>query len=164
MIYTILNAVRHEQEAEIVLRAGDLQTITISTNMAGRGTDIRLGQGVAQRGGLHVILTEGHESARIDRQLKGRAARQGSPGSSVIFVTYSDELIQRFLGPIRKSVLRFWLSRRLPGGLRLLKWGFKIAQRKAEKKGRRQRFLLLKQDQEISKNLIGAKAKSTVSK
>jgi len=164
MVYTILNAVRHEQEAEIVLRAGDLQTITISTNMAGRGTDIRLGQGVAQRGGLHVILTEGHESARIDRQLKGRAARQGSPGSSVIFVTYSDELIQRFLDPIRKSVLRFWLSRRLPGGLRLLKWGFKIAQRKAEKKGRRQRFLLLKQDQEISKNLIGAKAKSTVSK
>ncbi len=162
MFHTILNAVRHEQEAEVVLRAGDLQTITIATNMAGRGTDIRLGQGVANCGGLHVILTEGHESARIDRQLKGRAARQGSPGSSVMFVAYSDELIQRFLGPIRKRFLRFCLSKRLPGALMLLSLGFKIAQRKAEKKGRRQRFLLLKQDQEISKNLIGAKAKSSV--
>lgn len=161
MVYTILNAVRHEQEAEIVLRAGDLQTITIATNMAGRGTDIRLGPGAANCGGLHVILTEGHESARIDRQLKGRAARQGSPGSSVVFVAFSDELIQRFLGPIRKRMLKFWLSKRLPGGATLLKLGFKIAQRKAEKKGRRQRFMLLKQDQDITKNLIGAKAKST---
>ena len=163
MVFTILNAVRHEQEAEIVRRAGDLQTITIATNMAGRGTDIRLGQGVANRGGLHVILTEGHESARIDRQLKGRAARQGSPGSSTMFVAYSDELIQRFLGPIRKRLLRFWLQNRLPGGLLLLRWGFGMAQRKAEKKGQRQRFLLLKQDQEISKNLIGAKAKASIS-
>jgi preprotein translocase subunit SecA len=162
MVYTILNAVRHEQEADIVRRAGDLQTITIATNMAGRGTDIRLGQGVANRGGLHVILTEGHESARIDRQLKGRAARQGSPGSSVMFVAYSDELIQRFLGPIRKRLLSVWLSKRLPGGTMLLRYGFKVAQRKAEKKGQRQRFLLLKQDQEISKNLIGAKAKANI--
>jgi preprotein translocase subunit SecA len=162
MFFTILNAVRHEQEAEVVHRAGDLQTITIATNMAGRGTDIRLGQGVANRGGLHVILTEGHESARIDRQLKGRAARQGSPGSSVIFAAYSDELIQRFLGPVRKRLLDFWLSKRLPGAFKFMRLGFKIAQRKAERKGRRQRFLLLKQDQEISKNLIGAKAKSSV--
>ena len=163
MVHTILNAVRHEQEAEIVRRAGELQTITIATNMAGRGTDIRLGQGVAKRGGLHVILTEGHESARIDRQLKGRAARQGSPGSSVIFVAASDELIERYLGSIRKHVLDFWLRKKLPGGLKALHWGFRIAQRKAGKKGRRQRFLLLKQDQEISKNLIGAKTKASAS-
>ena len=130
--------------------------------MAGRGTDIRLGQGVANRGGLHVILTEGHESARIDRQLKGRAARQGSPGSSVVFGSYGDELVERNLGPFSKRFVGFWLSKRLPGGLALLRSAYLIAQRKAEKKGRRQRFLLLKQDQDISKNLIGAKAKSSI--
>src|SRR5690606_24106988 len=82
IVHSILNAKYHQQEAEIVSRAGQRGAVTIATNMAGRGTDIKLGPGVAEIGGLHVIGTERHESRRIDRQLRGRCARQGDPGSS----------------------------------------------------------------------------------
>ena len=95
--YNLLNAVRHEEEARIVAEAGLPGKITIATNMAGRGTDIKLGHGVAKNGGLHVIATERHESGRIDRQLFGRAARQGDPGSAQMFVSLDDELFHRFL-------------------------------------------------------------------
>lgn len=95
--YNLLNAVRHEEEARIVAEAGLPGKITIATNMAGRGTDIKLGQGVADAGGLHVIATERHESGRIDRQLYGRCARQGDPGSVQVFVSMEDEILQRFL-------------------------------------------------------------------
>src|SRR5437660_10647834 len=86
--HNVLNAKFHMQEAEIVARAGQAGTVTISTNMAGRGTDIKLGPSVADRGGLYVIGTERHESRRIDRQLRGRCARQGDPGASRFYVSF----------------------------------------------------------------------------
>src|SRR5437763_2433580 len=94
--HNVLNAKFHMQEAEIVARAGHAGTVTISTNMAGRGTDIKLGSGVADRGVLYVIGTERHESRRIDRQLRGRCARQGDPGGSRFYVTFEDDLMPNF--------------------------------------------------------------------
>jgi preprotein translocase subunit SecA len=94
--HNVLNAKFHMQEAEIVQRAGQAGTVTISTNMAGRGTDIKLGDGVANAGGLFVIGTERHESRRIDRQLRGRCARQGDPGGSRFYVSFEDDLMRNF--------------------------------------------------------------------
>ncbi len=94
--HSVLNAKFHMQEAEIVSRAGLRGAVTISTNMAGRGTDIKLGEGVAELGGLFVIGTERHESRRIDRQLRGRCARQGDPGRSRFYVSFEDDLMRNF--------------------------------------------------------------------
>lgn len=94
--HAVLNAKFHEQEAEIVARAGQRGTVTIATNMAGRGTDIKLGEGVAALGGLHVLATERHEARRIDRQLRGRCARQGDPGSSHFYISLEDDLMRLF--------------------------------------------------------------------
>jgi preprotein translocase subunit SecA len=94
--HNVLNAKYHMQEAEIVARAGQAGTVTISTNMAGRGTDIKLGEGVAKRGGLYVLGTERHEARRIDRQLRGRCARQGDPGASRFYVSFEDDLMRNF--------------------------------------------------------------------
>ncbi|MGI2733708.1 accessory Sec system translocase SecA2 [Bacillus cytotoxicus] len=94
--YQLLNAKSAEQEADLIATAGQKGQITIATNMAGRGTDILLGEGVHELGGLHVIGTERHESRRVDNQLKGRAGRQGDPGSSQFFLSLEDDLIQRF--------------------------------------------------------------------
>jgi preprotein translocase subunit SecA len=94
--HNVLNAKYHRQEAEIVARAGQRGTVTISTNMAGRGTDIKLGDGVPDVGGLHVLGTERHESRRVDRQLRGRCARQGDPGSSRFYVSFEDDLMRNF--------------------------------------------------------------------
>ncbi len=96
IIHSVLNAKYHQQEAEIVARAGQRGGVTIATNMAGRGTDIKLGTGVADAGGLHVIGTERHEARRIDRQLRGRCARQGDPGSSHFFISLEDDLMRLF--------------------------------------------------------------------
>jgi preprotein translocase subunit SecA len=96
LIHSVLNAKYHQQEAEIVARAGQRGAITIATNMAGRGTDIKLGPGVAEVGGLHVLGTERHESRRIDRQLRGRCSRQGDPGSSHFFISLEDDLMRLF--------------------------------------------------------------------
>jgi preprotein translocase subunit SecA len=96
IIHSVLNAKYHQQEAEIVARAGQRGSVTIATNMAGRGTDIKLGPGVADLGGLHVIGTERHEARRIDRQLRGRCARQGDPGSSHFFISLEDDLMRLF--------------------------------------------------------------------
>ena len=96
LIHSVLNAKYHQQEAEIVARAGQRGGITIATNMAGRGTDIKLGPGVADVGGLHVLGTERHESRRIDRQLRGRCSRQGDPGSSHFFISLEDDLMRLF--------------------------------------------------------------------
>ena len=95
--FRLLNAVHHADEATTIAMAGEPRRITIATNMAGRGTDIRLGQGVAAMGGLHVIATERHESGRVDRQLMGRAARQGDPGSAQLFASAEDDLVRRYL-------------------------------------------------------------------
>jgi preprotein translocase subunit SecA len=94
--HTVLNAKYHAQEAEIVAQAGQPGAVTIATNMAGRGTDIVLGEGVAELGGLHIIGTERHESRRIDNQLRGRAGRQGDPGSSQFYLSLEDDLMKRF--------------------------------------------------------------------
>ena len=96
IIHSVLNAKYHEQEAEIIARAGQRGAVTIATNMAGRGTDIKLGPGVAEAGGLHVIGTERHEARRIDRQLRGRCARQGDPGSSHFFISLEDDVMRLF--------------------------------------------------------------------
>ncbi len=94
--HSVLNAKHHRQEAEIVARAGQPGVVTVSTNMAGRGTDIKLGPGVADKGGLLVLGTERHESRRIDRQLRGRCARQGDPGLSVFYLSFEDDLMRNF--------------------------------------------------------------------
>jgi preprotein translocase subunit SecA len=94
--HSVLNAKQHQQEAEIVTRAGERGAVTIATNMAGRGTDIKLSAGVAELGGLHVVGTERHESRRIDRQLRGRCARQGDPGSGQFFISFEDDLMRNF--------------------------------------------------------------------
>ena len=94
--HTVLNAKYHEQEAEIVAGAGQAGAVTIATNMAGRGTDIVLGEGVAELGGLHIIGTERHESRRIDNQLRGRSGRQGDPGSSRFYLSLEDDLMRLF--------------------------------------------------------------------
>jgi preprotein translocase subunit SecA len=96
IVHSVLNAKFHQQEAEIVARAGQRGSVTIATNMAGRGTDIKLGPGIAELGGLHVLATERHESRRIDRQLRGRCARQGDPGSSHFFIALEDDLMRLF--------------------------------------------------------------------
>jgi len=102
--YRLLNAVHHREEARIVAHAGENSAVTIATNMAGRGTDILLGPGVAALGGLHVIASECHEAYRIDRQLFGRCARQGDPGSARGFVSTADELLRRFVpSPVRRA-------------------------------------------------------------
>jgi preprotein translocase subunit SecA len=94
--HNVLNAKNHEREAEIIENAGQLGMVTIATNMAGRGTDIKLGEGVREVGGLHILGTERHESRRIDNQLRGRAGRQGDPGSSRFYISMEDELMRRF--------------------------------------------------------------------
>ncbi|MBK6319089.1 MAG: preprotein translocase subunit SecA [Dehalococcoidia bacterium] len=94
--HEVLNAKQHEREAHIIADAGKNAAVTIATNMAGRGTDIKLGPGIAELGGLHVIGTERHESRRIDNQLRGRAGRQGDPGSSRFFVSFGDDIMKRF--------------------------------------------------------------------
>ena len=101
----VLNAKYHEQEAEIVKDAGQPGQVTIATNMAGRGTDIKLGEGVAEKGGLHIIGTERHESRRIDNQLRGRSGRQGDPGSTRFYISLEDEVMRLFGGERMNSIM-----------------------------------------------------------
>ncbi|HPJ23348.1 MAG TPA: SEC-C metal-binding domain-containing protein, partial [Bacillota bacterium] len=103
--HDVLNAKQHEREAEIVANAGQKYAVTIATNMAGRGTDIKLGEGVKELGGLAVLGTERHESRRIDNQLRGRSGRQGDPGYSRFFLSADDELMRRFGGDRFKRML-----------------------------------------------------------
>jgi preprotein translocase subunit SecA len=135
----VLNAVRHREEASIVSQAGDRGRITLATNMAGRGTDIRLEDGLAEIGGLHVIATEFHEAGRIDRQLFGRCARQGDRGSCRMFFSLEDELYTRFVPQWVQKVVRAcpWM------------WhaALRSAQRAAERQARRQRSAVLRADE-----------------
>ena len=103
--HEVLNAKNHEREAEIIAHAGEQGAITLATNMAGRGTDIKLGEGVKELGGLYVIGTERHESRRIDNQLRGRSGRQGDPGVSQFFVSFEDDLMRRFGSERMKTML-----------------------------------------------------------
>lgn len=104
--HTVLNAKHHEKEAEIIANAGKHAAITIATNMAGRGTDIKLEKGVAELGGLYVMGTTRHQSRRIDRQLRGRCARQGDPGSSKFYVSFEDYLLRLFASPRMTAVIQ----------------------------------------------------------
>jgi preprotein translocase subunit SecA len=142
----VLNAVRHREEAQIVAQAGLRGRITIATNMAGRGTDIRLGHGLAEEGGLHVIATERHESHRIDRQLFGRAARQGDPGSAQPFVSLEDELLVRYLpATVRQRLMES--IRSSPGGRHpVIHSLISLAQRRSERQAFRQRKAVLRMD------------------
>jgi len=103
--HEVLNAKNHEREAQIVAKAGQKGAVTIATNMAGRGTDIKLGEGVRELGGLLIIGTERHEARRIDNQLRGRAGRQGDPGASEFYVSLEDELMRRFGGDKLKGIM-----------------------------------------------------------
>jgi preprotein translocase subunit SecA len=156
--HEVLNARQDKQEADIVAAAGQAGRITVATNMAGRGTDIKLRPEVIEAGGLHVILTEFHESARIDRQLFGRCARQGNPGSIEAIVSLQDELFLRFVGPrlYRFAALLAKCGRgermsRLLGGL--LRWA---AQRNAERVHSRTRRDTVEQDKRFDKSLAFA--------
>lgn len=144
--FNLLNATRHREEAQVVAAAGEPSKITIATNMAGRGTDIKLGKGVAEAGGLHVLATERHEARRIDRQLYGRAARQGDPGSAQAFVSADDELLQRFVpSPLRRQ-LESSVSANRPGTQSLAATSFRYAQFVAQRQAFRQRRQVLKLD------------------
>lgn len=103
--HSVLNAKNHEREAAIIAGAGQKGSVTIATNMAGRGTDIKLGEGVRELGGLVIIGTERHEARRIDNQLRGRAGRQGDPGASQFYVSLEDELMRRFGGDKMKNIM-----------------------------------------------------------
>jgi preprotein translocase subunit SecA len=144
--YRLLNAVRHHEEAQIIADAGQKARITIATNMAGRGTDIKLGPTVAELGGLHVIATERHESGRVDRQLFGRAARQGDPGSAQAFVSIDDELLRRYLHPAIYKQVRAVVKGSLPGKQKLTEGAFKMAQNNAQRLAYRQRSSVLRTD------------------
>ncbi len=145
--HSVLNAKRHAEEAQIVAKAGQRGQVTICTNMAGRGTDIVLGPGVAELGGLHVLGTERHDARRIDRQLGGRAGRQGDPGSYQFMVALDDDLVRR-----RYRRLTLWLRRltrrRRGRPLRnpLLRWFFTVCQWRIERDHLRARIALMDRD------------------
>jgi preprotein translocase subunit SecA len=145
-----LNARQDKEEAETIARAGDRGQITVATNMAGRGTDIHLAQGVAELGGLHVIATERHEARRIDRQLFGRCGRQGDPGTCEAVVSLEDELVTVYI----KKFLQWSADRvlRRPGML-IASWTGKFllcrAQRAAERLHARMRRDLLRMDERL---------------
>ncbi|MHC4695895.1 MAG: preprotein translocase subunit SecA [Planctomycetota bacterium] len=144
--HQVLNAVRHEDEAQIIAQAGQCGAITVATNMAGRGTDIRLGRGMAELGGLHVIAAERHAAGRIDRQLYGRSGRQGDPGSAVAFVSLEDELVTRYV-PTRARLTRLLVSARNGHtGSQFTRSLFRLAQRRAEHLAFAQRKAVLRAD------------------
>ena len=142
--HNVLNAKQHAREAEIVAHAGEASTVTIATNMAGRGTDIKLGPGVKDAGGLAIIGTERHDSRRVDRQLRGRAGRQGDPGSSVFYVSLEDNLLRLFGGERMASLVdKMGLKEGEPLQHPMLSSSIERAQRKVEENnfGIRKRLL-----------------------
>ena len=150
--HSVLNAKHHQQEAEIISRAGERGAVTIATNMAGRGTDIKLGPQIAKQGGLFVIGTERHESRRIDRQLRGRCARQGDPGASKFFVSLEDDLMRLFArgGPISR-ILEKSFEEGIPLEHPLLNKSIESAQKKIENQNYTIRKRLLQYDDVLNK-------------
>ena len=131
--HTVLNAKHHRQEAEIIALAGQKGAVTISTNMAGRGTDIVLGEGVKELGGLHILGTERHESRRIDNQLRGRSGRQGDPGSSRYYLSLEDDLLRIFGGERISYIMdKLGMEEGEPIEHRLISRAIENAQRKVE--------------------------------
>ena len=148
--HQVLNANHIEAEAEIVAHAGLPGKVTVSTNMAGRGTDIKLGEGVAEMGGLHVICTEMHDASRIDRQLFGRCGRQGDPGTYRQYLALDDDLILTGLGPEKAKKMEA-LGERSPGPFDSLHKLFRKSQKKVERRHFRQRKSLMYYEKERKK-------------
>ncbi|MFW5883262.1 MAG: preprotein translocase subunit SecA [Verrucomicrobiota bacterium] len=150
--HTVLNAKFHQQEAEIVSRAGQRGAVTIATNMAGRGTDIKLGEGVKEAGGLLVLGTERHESRRIDRQLRGRCSRQGDPGRTKFFVSLEDNLMRLFAnaGAISKMLDKSFVEGE-PLSHPMLNWSIENAQKKVEQQNYSMRKRTLQYDDVLNK-------------
>ncbi len=157
LLHRVLNASFDKDEADIVSQAGKHSTITVATNMAGRGTDIKLDREARENGGLHVVLTEMHSALRIDRQFIGRAGRQGDPGSAQLFVSLDDELV-RHQTPNLLGYLRALAGSDEVGGTARPQAAaiFRLAQRRAEARGRRMRADVLRHDDWVEKHMPGA--------
>ncbi|MHB8643387.1 MAG: preprotein translocase subunit SecA [Gaiellaceae bacterium] len=145
--HTVLNAKQHEREAEIIVGAGQVGAVTIATNMAGRGVDIKLGEGVREVGGLYVLGTERHEARRIDNQLRGRSGRQGDPGESRFYLSGEDDLVRLFAGDRIKNIMqRFKLPDDQPMEAKILSNQIEGAQKKVEEQNFVARKNVLKYD------------------
>lgn len=145
--HKVLNAKYHAEEAEIISRAGEAGSVTIATNMAGRGTDIVLGEGVSGIGGLHIIGTERHESRRIDNQLRGRAGRQGDPGSTQFYLSLGDELMKRFgADNVLNMMERLGFEEDQPIESRMITRAIESAQKRVEGNNFDQRKVVLQYD------------------
>jgi len=151
--HQVLSARHHAAEAEIVAQAGQRGKVTVATNMAGRGTDIRLDEDSLRLGGLHVICTEMHESARIDRQLIGRCGRQGDPGSYRFFLSLEDSLLAEAFGPQRAAAIRQARRGSLAAYQERLERLFEAAQRRLERRYARQRQELLERERQRNEML-----------
>jgi preprotein translocase subunit SecA len=150
--HTVLNAKHHEQEAEIIAQAGQRGAVTVSTNMAGRGTDIKLKDDVAALGGLHVIGTTRHQSRRTDRQLRGRSARLGDPGSSKFFISFEDELMRLFASPrLNALIQRFRPPEGEPISASILNRSIETAQKRVEGRNYTMRKYTLEYDDVMNK-------------
>ncbi|WP_322906545.1 preprotein translocase subunit SecA [Paenibacillus campi] len=150
--HQVLNAKYHAEEAEIIARAGQPNTVTIATNMAGRGTDIILGEGVADVGGLHIIGTERHESRRIDNQLRGRAGRQGDPGSTQFYLSLGDELMKRFgADNVMNMMEKLGFEEDQPIESRMISRAVESAQRRVEGSNFDMRKIVLQYDDVMNK-------------
>jgi preprotein translocase subunit SecA len=150
--HTVLNAKQHEQEAQIIKDAGQQKAVTIATNMAGRGVDIKLGEGVLERGGLYVLGTERHEARRIDNQLRGRSGRQGDAGESRFYLSGRDDLVRLFAGDrIYKIMDRFKIPEGEPMEAGILSRQIENAQKKVEEQNFVMRKNVLKYDDVLNK-------------
>ena len=150
--HSVLNAKQHEKEADIIKDAGQQQAVTIATNMAGRGVDIKLGEGVLERGGLYVLGTERHEARRIDNQLRGRSGRQGDPGESRFYLSGQDDLVRLFAGDrIFKIMDRFKIPEGEPMEAGILSRQIENAQKKVEEQNFVMRKNVLKYDDVLNK-------------
>jgi preprotein translocase subunit SecA len=151
--HQVLNAVRHREEAQIVAGAGQFGRITVATNMAGRGTDIKLGRGVAELGGLHVIAGERNESARIDRQLFGRCARQGDPGSTQAIVCLEDEFVSRYAKNMAAYLKKRYIYTTDDISSVTTRAVFRLTQLRAEKLALRRRKSVMRTDHWLDEQL-----------
>ena len=145
--HNVLNAKQHEREAEIIKDAGDRGAVTIATNMAGRGVDIKIDDEVRELGGLYVLGTERHEARRIDNQLRGRSGRQGDPGESRFYLSGEDELVRLFAGDRIKNIMeRFKVPDDEPMEASILSKQIENAQKKVEEQNFVMRKNVLKYD------------------
>ena len=153
--HQVLNANFDQDEADVIAQAGHAGRITVATNMAGRGTDIRLDPASREAGGLHVLLTEMHGAQRIDRQFIGRAGRQGDPGSAQVFVAIEDEVLQNFAPRLTAGLAARIAGEEAPPDSRIARLVCRLAQRASEARDRRNRASVLRQDDWIERYLPG---------